>query len=198
MKNENLSRGTRGIKKIIMFSMIILFGSLFLFNNFLAQAVSSTDFRINAKQQLEAATGVKGANFGTPEDPRLIAAYIIEIILGFIGIIFVIYLTYGAYLWMTSAGNEEKVKKGISMVRNAAVGTLIVLSAYSITVFAAKYLTVRGDPQTGTFYANQEWEIEQGNGNLFNQDPMRTENDYPAWGTDNGSSNLFEASPPAW
>ena len=38
---------------------------------------------------------------------------IIEVLLGFLGIAAVVVLLYGGYIWMTAAGNEEKVEKTV-------------------------------------------------------------------------------------
>lgn len=62
-------------------------------------------------------------------------AMIIRIILGFLGIIFVILIILAGFKYMTAGGNDEKVKEAVSQIRNAAIGLLIILSSYAITVF---------------------------------------------------------------
>jgi hypothetical protein len=84
------------------------------------------------EQQTEAFAGNKGANFGEPRDPRSVAATIIQSMLGLLGILMITYLIYGGYLIMTSAGQEEKLTKGKSVIRNAVIGIAIILSAYGI------------------------------------------------------------------
>jgi len=64
-----------------------------------------------------------------------IVGYIILTILGLLGIIFVILLTYGGFLWVTSAGEDEKVKKATGLIFNAVIGALIVIAAYAITYY---------------------------------------------------------------
>ncbi|MFH0956142.1 MAG: hypothetical protein V1801_02950, partial [Candidatus Falkowbacteria bacterium] len=43
------------------------------------------------------------------KDPRAIAAQVINIILGFLGIVAVIIILLGGFKWMTAGGNEDKV-----------------------------------------------------------------------------------------
>ena len=56
-------------------------------------------------------------------------------LLSLIGIIFFIMVIYGGIMWMTSAGNQETVKKSINTVISASIGIVVVLSAYAITNF---------------------------------------------------------------
>ena len=77
----------------------------------------------------------KAAGFGEPKSiPEIIGA-LIGVALSFLGIIFLCLIIYGGFLWMTSAGNEEKVRKAQKVLSQATIGLIIVLSAYSITYF---------------------------------------------------------------
>lgn len=87
--------------------------------------------------QLEAAAGPQGAGLGEPQDPRLTVVLIIRFLLNLIGIILVGLNVYAGYLWMTAGGNEEQITKAKGLLRNGVIGLIIVLSAYSITLFAA-------------------------------------------------------------
>ena len=165
---------------------ILLFSVIFCCLLFqIASAVSSTNFRVGAEQQLSASAGQYGADLGTPEDPRLIASYVIRIMLSFIGVLFVAYLVYGAFLWMTSAGQDEKVTKGKNIVRNAVIGTLIVLSAYSITLVVTRYMGVYTSPLGGTYGSYDNIETDSDNSQFHNPDPLAAPpNPYSAWGSE--------------
>ncbi len=65
---------------------------------------------------------------------------IIEIVLSFIGVIFLLLMIYAGINWMTSSGNEEKVKKSKELITNAIIGLIIVLAAYAITAFIGENL----------------------------------------------------------
>jgi cbb3-type cytochrome oxidase subunit 3 len=64
-----------------------------------------------------------------------VVATIIQTALSFIGVVFLILMVYGGYLWMTARGNEEQVTKAKNLITAAIIGTVIVVSAYAITVF---------------------------------------------------------------
>lgn len=60
---------------------------------------------------------------------------IISIILGFLGLIAVILILIGGFLWMTAGGNEDRVKKGRQYIINGVIGLIIILAAYAIASF---------------------------------------------------------------
>lgn len=62
-------------------------------------------------------------------------AAVVKVILGFLGVIFIILIIYSGILWMTSAGSEEKIGKAKKTIVAATIGLAIVLSAYAITYF---------------------------------------------------------------
>ncbi len=64
-----------------------------------------------------------------------IAASVINIALGLLGISFMGLLIYGGFTWMTAQGNEEEAKKAIKIIQMAVIGLIIIISAYSITHF---------------------------------------------------------------
>lgn len=62
-------------------------------------------------------------------------AMIIKALLTFVGIIFFGLIIYSGYLYMTAAGEQEKLKKAKETFVKAAIGLLIIISAYAITSF---------------------------------------------------------------
>ena len=81
-----------------------------------------------------------GAEFGTTELPDLIGN-IIKVLLGILGIILVILIVYAGFLWMTASGDSDKVTKAKDIIRMAIIGLIIILAAYSITIFVTDALT---------------------------------------------------------
>ena len=73
---------------------------------------------------------------------------IIGIILSFLGIIFFVLVIYGGFLWMTAAGSEEQVGKAKKIIVYAAIGIIIILSAYVITNFITTEFTKIVVPST--------------------------------------------------
>lgn len=74
------------------------------------------------------------------EDIRVIVARVIRALFGLVGIVFVSLLLYGGWMYMTAAGEAEKVNKAKAVMRNAAIGVAIMLSAYSIASFIIRTL----------------------------------------------------------
>jgi len=66
---------------------------------------------------------------------------IIKVFLSVLGLIFLILVLYAGYLWMTSQGDTEKIKKAKDILINATIGLIITLSAYAITSFIISALT---------------------------------------------------------
>ena len=62
------------------------------------------------------------------------------IILGFLGVIFLFFVTYSGIQWMTAGGNEERITKAKNRMVRAAVGLIIVVSAYAISAFVISKL----------------------------------------------------------
>ncbi len=77
----------------------------------------------------------EAAGFGEPKTIAEIAGSIIGTFLSLLGIIFLCLVVYGGYLWMTSLGNEQKVLRAKEVLREAVIGLILILSAYSITYF---------------------------------------------------------------
>lgn len=64
-----------------------------------------------------------------------IVANIIEVILGFIGVILVVLIMVAGFKYMTANGNDEKVQEAVKQIRNAIIGLLIILASWGLTVF---------------------------------------------------------------
>jgi len=64
-----------------------------------------------------------------------IISRIIQIFLGLLGVIALGFILYGGFIWMTAAGNQEKIAKAKKILINAAIGLAIILSAFAIVTF---------------------------------------------------------------
>ena len=74
-------------------------------------------------------------------DINQIMGNILKGVLGIMGSLTLLMLVYGAFLWLTSAGNAEKVKMGTDTMLWAVIGTVLVLSSYLLLSTFLKYLT---------------------------------------------------------
>lgn len=77
----------------------------------------------------------KAAGFGEPKDLVEIIGAIIGAFLSLLGIIFIVLIIYGGFLWMTSAGNENQVARARLTIQRAIVGVIIIICSYAITAF---------------------------------------------------------------
>lgn len=80
------------------------------------------------------------AGLGKETNIATIVGNIIKIVLGLISVILVVLFIAGGFMWMTSAGNPDKVKKAKDIIQNALIGAVIVVIAYSLTQFVLSKL----------------------------------------------------------
>lgn len=96
-----------------------------------------------------------GMNYGAAiglgdADPRDIIVNVIKIALSFLGIIAVLIIMYGGWLWMTAGGDAAKVDKAKKVLTGAVIGLIIILSAFLITAFIASKMGEVTTPGTPT------------------------------------------------
>ncbi len=60
---------------------------------------------------------------------------VITAVLGLLGVIFLVLMVYGGYIWLIARGDEGKVEKAKDTIINSLIGLIIVLAAYAITYF---------------------------------------------------------------
>ena len=80
--------------------------------------------------------GLDTANPGLGDNNiKDIATSIINIALGFLGVITVGFILYGGFVWLTAGGSSEKVDKAKKIIIRAVIGLVIILSSYAIASF---------------------------------------------------------------
>lgn len=89
--------------------------------------------------ELAGAVG-KNAGLGEPKPLTAIIGQLINVALGFLGIVLLAYLLFAGFLWMTAGGETEKVDKAKSMIRNAIIGLIIIVAAFAISTFVLSSL----------------------------------------------------------
>ena len=100
----------------------------------LPMAVQAAGVNLGLTSEVEGALGL-----GT-QDVRVTIARIINVFMGLLGIIAVVIILYGGFMWMTAAGNEERVDKARKMIVAGVIGLAIILSAYAIARFVVNSL----------------------------------------------------------
>lgn len=91
------------------------------------------------------------ANIGiTTVAPQVIIARLINITLGFLGVIFLGLVVYGGYLWMTSAGDPAKIEKSKKLLMAAVIGLLLIMSSWAIARYIINKLNNAIGPGSGS------------------------------------------------
>ncbi|MEK7459303.1 MAG: hypothetical protein AAB663_02755 [Patescibacteria group bacterium] len=103
--------------------------SLFLFVPYAVGAITVSDTGLKGTADVaNYDTTTAGGNIAT-----FIGTYIIQPVLGIVGLIFLVLTLYAGVLWMTSSGNADMVKKAKEILVNSVIGLVIVAAAYAIT-----------------------------------------------------------------
>ncbi len=130
------------IRKVILISLILTF-SFSIFSSVAISAQNLTDaFKItngNNNDPLDVAASQAGYDTNR-DDIKPFIGTVIQVALSMLGVIFLVLMIYGGYLWMTAHGNEENVTKAKDLITAAIVGLIIVISAYAISYFVINAL----------------------------------------------------------
>lgn len=111
------------LKKIFSFSFL-LFIALFLVNN--ANAQTSIVDPSNPNYE--------NGNYELNDFIRL-AIQVAQIIWAVSGSLALLAFVYGGFMWLISAGNQQRVQKGKEIITGAVIGLIIVFGSYAIIYF---------------------------------------------------------------
>jgi len=119
-------------KKIVI---IILCLFVFVFNvNFCFAADNLGNAFGGTGSPLDQVAGDKGAGYKTTGvGIESMISLIIGIALSFVGVIFLVLMIYGGYIWMIARGNEQEVQKAKDIIKNSIIGLLVVVAAYGVS-----------------------------------------------------------------
>ena len=84
--------------------------------------------------------GFQKLGIGQTRDIKDTIAQIINIILGFLGVIAVVIVLAGGFKWMTAGGNEDKVGEARKMIIQGVIGLVIIFAAWGIASFVITQL----------------------------------------------------------
>ncbi|OGF21051.1 hypothetical protein A2Y83_01820 [Candidatus Falkowbacteria bacterium RBG_13_39_14] len=140
-------------KKIAMLGLTIcLAASAFALSAKFAKAVDpwgkiedpTSDY--NEQSSANALAGETGLS--AEKDPREVIVNIINVVLGFLGIVAVVIILIGGFKWMTAGGNEDQVGEAKKWIYSGVVGLLIILASYALANFVVNQL-IKATTTTG-------------------------------------------------
>lgn len=119
-------------KRKLFFILLFLLISLFTFKQF---AFAQDD-----------PFGLGGFNLVLDNEiePKSAIVNIINIVLGFLGLIAVIIVIYGGFVWMLSGGQAEKIDKAKKILKNGLIGIIIILLSWGIATFVIGFFAGGG------------------------------------------------------
>ncbi len=121
-------------KNIIIVSFLFIF-SVFLLANSVFAVVWDDYLNIIGQH------GFEEANVGAPELSVMdIIVRIVNVVLSFLGILFLTLIIYGGHMWMFAGGNENRLGKAKKILTNSIIGVAIVLLSWSISYVIFKAL----------------------------------------------------------
>ncbi len=86
-----------------------------------------------------------GINYGTAtglgsRDVREGVMGVVQVLLGFLGVIAIIIILWGGFRWMTAGGNEEKVSEARKIISSGIIGLIIIFIAFALAQFVITQL----------------------------------------------------------
>jgi hypothetical protein len=126
------------IKKIIKAGFLPLMMLALVFPAILAALPANAQINIGQQHAQNIGLGNR--------DPKSIIVGVIQVILGFLGLLAVILILYGGFKWMMSRGDEAEVESARKIIVAGVIGLLIILAAWGISLWVIGILAT----QTGT------------------------------------------------
>jgi len=96
----------------------------------------SADVNLGNDLMAEVRTGanIGEAGLGT------IVGNVVKVVLSVLGLVALVMFIIAGFQWMTSGGNDDKIKSAQKLMSNAVIGLVIVLIAYAATHFIVQAL----------------------------------------------------------
>ncbi|MBI4592059.1 VWA domain-containing protein [Candidatus Uhrbacteria bacterium] len=113
----------------------------------------------------------EAAGLSTDVDLSVMIVRLIRTAISFVGIVAVVFMLYGGFMWMTAGGNADRLKTAKKIILNSIIGIVLVLASFTIVQFILGALVDATTPD-------------------ITSDSDGPEGDYP----DDNSSSLFYLS----
>jgi len=81
--------------------------------------------------------------------PLDIFGFYFAVTVGFVGVLFVVQVIHGGFMWMTAGGNEEKISQAMKKITNGAIGAAIIVFSYILATFLLRMIGQYSGVDTG-------------------------------------------------
>jgi len=121
------------MKKLIasVTSLLFAFQLVMIPSMALAQGTNPFEEGVTKVKEVGEKAGIDNTDRTLPE----IIGRLINVVLGFLGIVLLGLILWAGFLWMTAGGNADQVKTARAYMSNAIIGLIIVVAAFAITNF---------------------------------------------------------------
>ena len=117
----------------ILITLVVIIAIIIIINTISLICVAKNRFedKTGLKKTAIATGHTKNDFFASKNLPETIGK-IIKICLSLLGVIFLLLIIYGGYIWMLAQGNDQEVEKAIKIIKNSIIGLVIISAAYII------------------------------------------------------------------
>lgn len=122
------------MKKIINFKNLLFLLVAQMASGYFVSALETSKMDAQSKALLASSGLSEGSGLAQ------IFSVTIQLILGFLGIIFLALTLMAGFKWMTAGGNEKQIEESKGSLKNSIIGLFIVLAAYAITLAVFRYM----------------------------------------------------------
>ena len=70
----------------------------------------------------------------------LIVGRAIQVVLGALGIVFILFIIYGGILWMVARGKKEEIEKASKLLTNTTMALVIIVASYALSTYVLNAL----------------------------------------------------------
>ncbi len=100
--------------------------------DFFIRAAIAADFNLKNSGTIVESAGTAAKLTGAADIPTIVGRTV-GILLGILGIVFLVLTVYAGFLYLTAQGEETNVKKAKKLLSQAVIGLILIVSAYAIT-----------------------------------------------------------------
>lgn len=149
LRLTNTSVRVNAMKKVTLFAVSLLALAIFVPVVSVNASVADTlinggsqqqPFQTNPYNQGLSELEVPNSYATQSRDPYTLIGRIIRIALSFLGVGATALMVYAGVMWMTAAGNDEKVSEAKKTLRNALIGLILIMMSYSLTWYVVSRL----------------------------------------------------------